>query len=144
MNERNETDRKLESQIQSELIEFLRARKWYVTRMISGSYENGIPDLYCFHKQWQHRWIEVKQPKNYSFTQRQKQKFPAWEKAGIGIWILNAATQEQYDLLFGPPNWRSYWRGSMALPDCATVDAMIDELAEEHERLQAQTAKGEG
>jgi hypothetical protein len=144
MNERDESDDKLELQIQRELVEFLRARGWMVQTMWADSYQNGIPDLYCFHIQWGHRWVEVKRPKGYSFTRRQKQRFPAWSAAGIGIWILNAATQEQYDLLFGPPNWRSYWRESMALPDRAAVDAMIDDMAEEHERLQAQAAEGEG
>jgi len=144
MNERDETDHKLELQIQRELVEFLRARTWHSERMLANSFQYGIPDLYAFHRDFGHRWIEVKRPYSYSFTLRQRQKFPAWEKAGIGIWILTAATEDQYKLLFGPPNWRSYWRDSMALPDRAAVDAMIDELAEEQERLQAQAAEGEG
>ena len=116
MNERNETDHKLELQIQRELVKLLRARGWTVQPMWADSYQNGIPDLSCFHKDWGHRWVEIKRPSKYSFTRRQRQKFPAWENAGIFIWILNAATEEQYKLLFGPPNWRSYWRDSMALP----------------------------
>ena len=79
------------------------------------------------------RWVEVKRPEGYSFTLRQRQNFPEWEKSGVGIWILTAATQEQYDLLFGPPNWRDFWRPSFALPTRADVDAMIDDLAREHE-----------
>ncbi|MGA2256033.1 MAG: hypothetical protein ABSG53_15410 [Thermoguttaceae bacterium] len=141
MNEWDETDHKLELQIQRELVEFLRARGWYVERMLGTSFQFGIPDLYAFHRDFGHRWIEVKRPYSYSFTLRQRQKFPAWEKVGIGIWILSDANESQYALLFGPPNWRSYWRESMALPDRATVDAMVDELVEEHERLQAE---GEG
>ena len=90
-----------------------------------------------FHKQWGHRWVEVKRPKGYSFTKRQKQRFPAWSAEGIGIWILTAATEEQYKLLFGPPNWRDFWRESMAIPDRATVDRMIDMLAQEYQQSQA-------
>jgi hypothetical protein len=55
-------------------------------------------------------------------------------KAGIGIWILTAATQEQYDLLFGPPNWRNFWRPSFQTPTMADVDRMIDELVREDEQ----------
>ena len=61
--------------------------------------------------------------------------YPQWEKAGIAIWILCAATQEEYDKLFGPPNWRDYWRPSFAFK--ADVDGMIDELAREYEQSQA-------
>ncbi len=96
MNEWDESNHKLESEIQHAIIHFLRAHGWTCQPMWADSYQNGIPDLYCFHKQWGPRWVEVKRPKGYSFTHRQRQKFPAWEKAGIGIWILTAATQEQY------------------------------------------------
>ena len=47
------------------------------------------------------------------------------------MWILTAATQEQYDLLFKPPNWRDFWKPSFEIPD---VNAMIDELAREREK----------
>ncbi len=144
MDEHDELERKQESKIQSAIIRLLEDRGWHVEKLRADSFQNGFPDLYAYHRDWGHRWIEVKRPKGYSFTQRQRQKFPAWEKAGIGIWILSDANESQYALLFGPPNWRSYWRVSMALPDRATVDAMIDKLAEEHERSQAQAAEGEG
>jgi len=78
---------KLELQIQRELVEFLRARGWYVERMLANAYQTGIPDLYCFQKKSGERWVEVKRPKDYTFTKRQRQKWPQWEKAGIGIWI---------------------------------------------------------
>ena len=135
------TDRKLELEIQRELVEFLCARGWHVERMLGNSYQFGIPDLFCFHQKWGMRWVEVKRPQGYSFTLRQKQKFPEWEKAGVGIWILVAATQEQYDLLFKPPNWRGFWRKSFALPTRTDVDAMIDELAREYEHEQAQASE---
>jgi hypothetical protein len=134
MDEQEERGRKLESKIQADLICYLRARGWHVERMLADSYQNGIPDLYCFHKQWGHRWIEVKRPVGYSLTLRQRQKFPAWEEAGIGIWILTAATEEQYRLLFTEPNWRDFWKPKDAIPDAA---AMFDELADEYERSRA-------
>jgi hypothetical protein len=53
------------------------------------------------------------------------------------IWILTAATQEQYDLLFKPPNWRDFWKPSFAVPTKADIDAMLDELDREEEQSQA-------
>ena len=121
-----------EEAIQAKLIEFLRARGWHVERMSANCWQNGIPDLYCYNREVGERWIEVKRPVKYSFTKYQRQKWPKWEKAGIGIWILTAATQEQYRLLFKPANWRDYWRESFAIPN---GNAMFDELAEQY-RLQ--------
>jgi hypothetical protein len=130
------SENKLEVDIQREIVEFLRARTWHVERMSADAFQNGIPDLFCYHRRWGMRWVEVKRPEGYSFTQRQKQRFPQWEKAGIGIWILTAATQEQYDLLFKAPNWRDFWRPSFQLPGKADVDKMIDNLAREYQESQ--------
>lgn len=91
-------------------------------------YQVGIPDLYCHHPRWGARWIDVKQPKRYSFTKAQRQKWPVWDRFKIGIWILTAATQEEYDKLFRPPNWRDYWKRSWKTPD---IDALLDSLAVE-------------
>jgi len=128
---------KLELDIQRELVKFLRARGWHVERMSADAFQNGIPDLFCYHKKWGMRWVEVKRPANYSFTLRQRQRFPAWQEDGIGIWILTAATQEQYDLLFQPPNWRDFWRPSFAVPTIADIDAMLDELVCEEEQSRS-------
>jgi len=71
------------------------------------------------------------------FARRQRQRFPAFERAGIGIWILTAAIQEEYDKLFAPPNWRQFWRPSFAVPKQSDVDEMTDELAREYQQSQA-------
>jgi hypothetical protein len=120
---------KLEADIQRALVAFLRDREWHVERMLGNSYQFGIPDLFCYHPKWGMRWVEVKRPEGFAFTKRQKQRFPVWEAAKIGIWILTAATQEQYDLLFQPPNWRDFWKPSFQTPTMSDIDAMIDELA---------------
>jgi hypothetical protein len=52
---------------------------------------------------------------------------------GIGIWILTAANQEQYDKLFGLPNWMDYWKASWALPTVADIDVMLQEMWDEEE-----------
>jgi hypothetical protein len=120
--------------IQRELVTFLKGRGWLVERLLANSFQMGFPDLYAFHKKWSYRWIEVKRPDSYSFTRAQRQKWPTWEEAGLGIWILTAATQEEYNKLFAPPNWRDFWKPSFEMPD---VDAMIDELVREHEQAKA-------
>lgn len=122
---------KYERQIQKDLVAFLKARGWHVERMLANSYQAGIPDLYCFHKKWSERWVEVKRLHDYSFTRAQRLKWPQWEAAGIPIWILTAATQEEYDKLFVPPNWRDFWKRSFEPPN---VDAMIDEMVREHNK----------
>ena len=130
----NKPKPKLEVQIQRELVAFLKARGWHVERMLANAYQTGIPDLYCYIRKWGQRWIEVKRPDDYSFTRAQRLKWPEWEQAGIPIWILTAATQEQHDLLFKPPNWCDFWRPSFQPPSIADIDAMLDELVREGEQ----------
>jgi hypothetical protein len=120
--------------IQKDVIRYLASREWHVERMIGNAFQMGIPDLYAAHKKWGTRWIDVKQPKKYGFTRDQKRKWPIWESFGIGIWILTAANQEEYDKLFKAPNWRSYWKKSWGqVPTQADIDRMLDELVREGE-----------
>lgn len=114
--------------IQQHLIEFLKARGWLVEVMHGNAFQRGIPDLYVHHPRWGSRWIDCKQPDKYSFTKAQRHKWPLWDRVGIGIWILTAANQEQYDKLFGLPNWKDYWKESWTMPSEADIDRMLDEL----------------
>lgn len=114
--------------IQNDLIKFLTARGWLVERMIGNAFQMGIPDLYAFHPRWRERWIDVKVKGRYSFTNAQKEKWPLWESFGIPIWILTAATQEEYDLLFAPPNWRQYWKPQWDTP--IDIEALLKEIDE--------------
>jgi hypothetical protein len=115
--------------VQKDLMQFLRDRKWLVERTHGNLYQTGFPDLYCYHPTWNYRWIDVKQPNKYSFTKAQRLKWPLWESYGVGIWILIAATQDEYDKLFQPPNWRSYWKpGWGQIP---SIDELLDELDRE-------------
>jgi hypothetical protein len=121
--------------IQRDVIRYLRARGWHVEHTHGNLYQTGFPDLYAAHNKWGTRWIDCKQPKKYSFTRAQKQKWPLWESFRIGIWVLTAGTQEEYDKLFQLPNWRAYWKPQWKTPTQADIDKMLDELvAEELER----------
>jgi len=136
---------KPESQIQEELIEFLKAHQWHVEPISADAFQNGLPDLFCAHKDLGTRWVEVKRPTGYTFTLRQRQRWPVWEEFGIGIWILTAATQEEYDKLFKPPNWHDYWKEGFRVPTQADIDAMFDEMNREGEesRKAEKEARGE-
>lgn len=94
--------------------------------MHGNAFQVGIPDLWLYHRRFGYRWVDAKVAGRYSFTKAQKIKWPQWERAGIGIWILVAGTQAEYDKLFGPPNWRQYWKASWGtLPD---INALLEGL----------------
>ena len=120
--------RKRESIIQDDVIDFLEHRDWLVEPTHGNLIQKGFPDLFCHHIRWQSRWIDVKVPGQYEFTKHQKLKWPKWESHGVGIWILTAATEEEYDKLFDPPNWRKYWKDRYGeLPD---INEMLRKLNE--------------
>lgn len=97
-----------EAVIQEALIEFLKIRDWYVKVTHGNAMQSGLPDLYCCHRKYGPRWIEVKNPLAYSFTEAQKSNFPVMAANGAGIWILTAATEEEYKKLFREANWYVY------------------------------------
>jgi hypothetical protein len=68
----------------------------------------------------------------YEFTKAQIQTWPIWDQYGIGIWIITGATEEEYDKLFKPPNWRLFWkpRYDEYLMD---VDVLLDELTKQED-----------
>jgi hypothetical protein len=114
--------------IQRDLMKFLRERGWLVERTHGNLFQQGFPDLLVAHPKYGQRWIDVKQPKKYSLTQAQQQKWPVWDHFGVGIWILVAADQENYDRLFQPPNWRDYWKDGYGPPD---IEALLLEIEKE-------------
>lgn len=95
----------LEEEIQQKIIAFLRAREWVVKETHGNMFQSGFPDLYCAHKRYGARWVEVKRPKGFKFTPAQLEFFPKLGGVGIGVWILQEATEDSYQLLFGPPNF---------------------------------------
>lgn len=134
----NEDSDEPEERTQAKLIDLLKTQGWHVERMLADIWQNGIPDLYCYRRPEGERWVEVKRRASYTLTLRQRQKFPKWEKAGIRIWILTAATEAQYNLLFQPPNWRDFWKPEFAVPTRDDIDAMIDELVQEQKKIERQ------
>jgi hypothetical protein len=121
--------------IQQDLIKFLTARGWLVEHTHGSVYQTGFPDLYLFHARWRERWVDCKVAGKYSFTNAQKIKWPEWERHGVGIWILTAASESEYRKLFGPPNWRDFWKQSWGcLPN---LDDLLEEICREHHDRQS-------
>jgi len=91
-----------EAIIQANIISFLREREWFVRSTHGNQYQSGFPDLFAAKRRYGMRWIECK-AENYKFTDAQLETFPAFTKAGVGIWIMQKP--EDYAKLFAPPNW---------------------------------------
>lgn len=101
-----------EAKIQKALVKFLRERGWWVKETHGNMYQSGLPDLYAVKRQYgRPRWIEVKYVPNLKFTPAQWEDFPRMVTEGIGIWVLTAATEEEYQKLFKPPNLWVYMGG---------------------------------
>ncbi len=97
-----------EKLIQDALIDLLKIKDWMVKSTHGNIYQFGFPDLYCAHARYGSRWIEVKNPLKYAFTAAQLEDFPMFASKGIGIWVLTAATEYEYQKLFGPANWHTF------------------------------------
>ena len=97
-----------EAVIQEAIIQFLQARQWFVKSTHGNLYQSGFPDLFATHSQYRTRWIEVKCPTGYCFTPAQLRDFPKFCANGSGVWVLTAATEEEYKKLWQPCNWWMY------------------------------------
>lgn len=97
-----------EAKIQEALIKLLRAKEWVVKSTHGNIVQYGFPDLYCAHRVYNVRWIEVKNPLAYAFTKAQLVFFHQLSSVGVGVWVLTAATEDEYKKLFKPANWHYY------------------------------------
>jgi len=99
-----------EAKIQKALVEFLTVRGWYVMETHGNLYSRGWPDVYATHSKYGLRWIEVKLPKmkGSKFTPSQMEIFPKLRANGTRIWVLTAASEQEYQKLFKPDNIREY------------------------------------
>lgn len=88
----------------------LRDKEWFVKQTHGNMFQSGFPDLFATHYKYRIRWIEVKLPdmKGSHFTNAQLETFPKMVANGAGIWILTAATEEEYAKLFKPSNFHVY------------------------------------
>jgi hypothetical protein len=94
--------------IQDQIIQMLTIKGWLVKETHGNMFQSGFPDLFAAKRNMGSRWIEVKNPTKYKFTPAQMDDFPKFGAAGVGIWILTAATEHEYNKLFQPANWYSF------------------------------------
>ncbi len=97
-----------EAIIQEKIIDALLIRHWYVKQTHGSIYQHGLPDLFCCHAKYGHRWVEVKNPLSYKFTPAQCKEFPLICANGSGVWVLISADKSELDKLHGPFNWHFY------------------------------------
>lgn len=97
-----------ERRIQDALVKYLEERGWFVKQTHGNAHQDGFPDLYATHLAYGQRWIEVKNAEAYHFTPAQIDSFTKWSGCGVKIWVLVAATDEEYKKLFAPANWQEY------------------------------------
>lgn len=113
--------RRDEHRIQDEIIKYLRNLEWYVKVTHGNAFQSGLPDLFACHARWGQRWIEVKNPVLFSFTQAQKLDFPQFMSHGSPIWVMSAATDDEYRKLFKPGNLMEYIQ--CAYDGCTNIEA---------------------
>lgn len=90
--------------IQEAIIDMLEKKGWFVKHLHGNMYQRGFPDLFAARK-GMIRLIEVKNPKVWKFEETQIELFGELAKQQIGVWIMFAATEEEYAKLFKPANY---------------------------------------
>jgi len=97
-----------EAKIQRDIISALKSGDWLVVVTHGNEFQKGLPDLWCAHRQYGTRWIEVKNTVNYRFTDAQMELFPMMTAKGVGVWVLGSAEPAELQKLFEPANWWKY------------------------------------
>ena len=100
-----------EAKIQAAIVLMLRDKGWTCVETHGNAFQSGLPDIFACRKGIGHRWVEVKNPVAYSFTPAQRMIFPQLTSNGSGVWILVAATEQEYLKLMKPANWWMYLPG---------------------------------
>jgi hypothetical protein len=100
---------------QQDLRELMVLHGWHTEKSHGNKYQSGWPDLVCFHPNYGIKWIEMK-VKDRPLKPSQICTFTKWQQFGAKIYVLQGP--EDYDKLFGKPNWTLYLshRGDLKLP----------------------------
>lgn len=100
--------RRDEHRIQEQIIAYLRNLEWIVKVAHGNKFQSGFPDLYTSHRRFGQRWVEVKNPVQFSFTPAQLIDFPMMISNGSPIWVMTEACDLEYQKLFKPCNVFEY------------------------------------
>lgn len=89
-------------------------RGWYTYKTHGSELQAGLPDLFCWHKNFGLRMIEVK-TETGTYTPAQREIFHLISAHGGMIWTFKCSSPPdeaqligKLDLLKGPPNWHVY------------------------------------
>lgn len=96
-----------EQEGQDKLRNFMHARGWHTEKTHGNMYQSGWPDLLCMHNKFGRKWVECKVP-GEKLRQSQIACFLKWSEFGETIYIMH--DDDDYDILFGKPNWMPYAR----------------------------------
>lgn len=119
-----------EAKIQKDVISFLRLRGWLVKATHGSAFARGWPDLFCWHREYGLKWVDIKVLGRCKLTKAQIQTWPQWQKAGLDVWIMVAATEEEYAKLFQPGNFTQFWKPAYD-KYCRPVDDILDEFEQD-------------
>lgn len=118
------TNPPLESKIRDDIKAYLKSEGWTVVVTHGNQWQAGVPDILAYSQWVGHRWIDVKRPKRNTLTKAQRALWPVWHKSGLGVWIMEAADEENFMRLLRPPNWLDYWKKSYGDPFVIVQDLM--------------------
>ena len=97
---------------EAEIVERIKNKltllNWFVVVLHGNLYQFGMPDLFCTHKNYGIRLVEVKNPKNYGFTAAQLEVFPKLMAHGANVYVLVDDSDAEINKLMGPGNWWTY------------------------------------
>jgi hypothetical protein len=96
--------------IQQAIIKKLRSLGWHVVVTHGNMFQQGLPDLFCCHKMYGIRLVEVKNPLSYRFTPAQVHQFPLLYANGCQVHVLVEIAK-----LFKPSNYHHYMRNFRAV-----------------------------
>lgn len=99
-----------EAEIQKRVLEVLRKDGWFCKELHGDLFQFGMPDIFACKKGEGWRFVEIKNPTSYKFTNAQYETFPRFQSEGVGVWILTS--EHQIDLLKKPANWHQFLDGA--------------------------------
>ena len=90
---------------EKQLRDWMFIKGWHTIKLHGSTFQSGLPDLYCMHKLYGQRWIEVKTPTGV-LSMKQCEQFLKWWQHGVHVYILTGVSD--YNKLFAPSdlnNW---------------------------------------
>lgn len=76
-----------EKELEDKVIQVLNISHWLVKKVHGSGQSKHWPDLYCLHRWYGSRWIELKLP-GAPLSKGQIIEFGKWKQHGARIWIV--------------------------------------------------------